>query len=53
MNEAQRDDFAGRKVAAMEMQQKVDEALTRKRYTNQLKWYEDESKKRMLTKEEL
>lgn len=52
MNEAQRDDFAGRIVAADENKNRVREAMYVQDARETLRFYEEESKKRMLTKEE-
>ena len=52
MNTAQRDDFAGRKVALSEMDQKVKEAVLCKKDRMVLQWFLDEAKKRNLSQEE-
>lgn len=49
MNEVQRDEYAGKKVRASELDAKIKEASQYKKNLNQIKWYVNESKKRMLT----
>lgn len=53
MNENQRDDFAGRQIAAREMSQRVKEKVYRDQCIEDLQWFINESQKRQLSDSEL